>query len=95
MAGNFFLSAMALWYVAVTSLFAAPMLMAQDVPMMSREALKGILGEPDLIILDVRRGRDWRAGEFRIQGAVRADPKEFGTWKNRFPKDKTLVLYCA
>jgi hypothetical protein len=85
-----FLLAAGMLFIAVS-----PAISAEDVPKMTVEALKGALDNPDLIILDVRRGGDWRSSEFKIQGAHRVDPGDFGKWAEKFPKDKTLVLYCA
>ena len=68
---------------------------AAETPRMSKEELKAMLDSPDLIILDVRVGKDWKASEYKIKGAVRVDARDFGSWANKFPKDKTLVLYCA
>ena len=64
-----------------------------NVGLMTKEELKSRLGNPDVIVLDVRKGTDWRASEFKIKGAVRMEPKNIS--KVRYPKDKTLVLYCA
>lgn len=68
---------------------------AADAPRMTMETLKGMLGDPNLVIVDVRQGRDWDASEFKIKGAVRNDPAKFDSWKDTYPKDKTIVLYCA
>lgn len=68
---------------------------AQSVNLMTREQLKGMMGDSDLIILDARSGRDWKSSEFKIKSAVRANPYDFDTWKSTHAKDKTLVLYCA
>lgn len=68
---------------------------AVDVPRMSKEALKDQLGDPDVIILDVRTGSDWKASEFKIKGAVRASSDNVDSWATKYAKDKTLVLYCA
>lgn len=57
--------------------------------------LKNMLGSDDVIILDVRAGRDWSTSEFKIPGAVRASGEDFDKWKNSYPKDKKLILYCA
>jgi len=66
-----------------------------SVPRMSKEELKGMMGSPDLFLLDVRQGRDWEGSEFKIKGAERRDPGKFNEWKDQLPKDKTIVLYCA
>ena len=68
---------------------------AADVPRMSKEALKEQLGDPDVIILDVRTGSDWKASEFKIKGAVRASSDNVDSWAAKYAKDKTIVLYCA
>ena len=68
---------------------------AVDVPTITKEELKGQLGSPDIMILDVRTGKDWKSSEFKIKGAVRANPNDFDKWAETYPKDKKLVLYCA
>ena len=62
---------------------------------MDKETLKSMLGSPDLVILDVRAGKDWGSSELKIQDAIRAAGKDFDTWSTQYSKDKTLVLYCA
>ena len=69
--------------------------LAGSVPRMSKEDLKAKLDDPGVIILDVRVAKDWKESEFKIKGAVRENPKKFKSWANKYPKDKTLVLYCA
>jgi len=66
-----------------------------DAPRMTRDKLKAMLGNPDLLLIDVRYGNDWTESDLKIKGAVREDPKTFDSWANKFPKDKTLVFYCA
>ena len=68
---------------------------AVDVPRMSKESLKTKLNDPDLVVLDVRTGSDWRASEFKIKGAVRGSSENVDSWATKYAKDKTLVLYCA
>lgn len=70
-------------------------LQAQDAPRMTPKELAAKLGEKDLIVLDVRAEADWKASDKKIQGAVREDPRSVATWAPRYPKEKTLVLYCA
>lgn len=66
-----------------------------DAPKMTKDELKGLLGNPDLVVLDVRYGKDWTDSDLKIHGAVREDPKVFESWRNKYPKNKTIVLYCA
>jgi rhodanese-related sulfurtransferase len=69
--------------------------MAEEVSRISREDLKAILGDPDLVILDVRLGGNWGESERTITDAIRENPKEFESWADKYSKDKTIVLYCA
>lgn len=80
--------------VALVGLLAMPSL-AQDVKKMSIEELKGMLGNPEVMILDVRSSADWKLSKVKIKGAVREDPEKADTWISKYPKDKTLVFYCA
>ena len=66
-----------------------------EVPRMSKDELKAILGSPDLVILDVRAQSDWKDGDSKIKGALREDPESVKSWAGKVSKDKTIVLYCA
>jgi hypothetical protein len=66
-----------------------------DAPRMTKEELRSLLGNPDVVILDVRVGPEWQNSKEKIQGAVREDPDEVKTWAEKYPKSKTLVLYCS
>ena len=66
------------------------------VPRMTKEELKPLLGNPDVIIIDIRVEDEWKEGKWKIQGAVREDSeKDIDTWVNKYPKDKTLFFYCS
>jgi rhodanese-related sulfurtransferase len=62
---------------------------------MTKEELKAKLGDPNFIVVDVRFGADWTGSDLKIKGAVREDPGAVESWANKYPKDKTLVFYCA
>jgi Rhodanese-like domain len=66
-----------------------------DAPRMTKDELKARLDNPDLLIIDVRYGKDWTDSDLKIKGAVREDPEAFDSWANKYPKDKILVFYCA
>ena len=68
---------------------------AESVMLMEKEELKPLLGTEEVIILDVRTGRDWSTSEFKIPGAIRSSGDEFASWGTTYPKDKKIVLYCA
>ena len=84
-----------LFFLAAVLLAVSGPVWAADVPRMTVDELKAVLGNDNVIVLDVRSGRDWKSSEFKIKGAKRAHPGEINTWAGTFPKDKTLVLYCA
>jgi rhodanese-related sulfurtransferase len=66
-----------------------------DVPRMSPEELKSLLGHSDVVIVDSRLPGDWDSGEGWVRGAVRGDPGDVDSWADRIPKDKTVVVYCS
>ena len=68
---------------------------AGSVPVMDKDELKSMLDSPDLVILDVRTGRDWSSSEFKITGATFLDSDEVAEATMKYGKDKTIVLYCA
>ncbi len=88
-------SSIVFWILIMILMIASAALAAQrgNVGLMTKEELKARLGDVDVIVLDVRRGTDWRASEFKIKGAIRMETRDIT--KANYPKDKTLVLYCA
>ncbi len=65
------------------------------VPRMTKEDLKPQLGNPDVILIDVRSMGDWQKDTLMIKGAVREDPVDVASWMDKYPKEKTLVFYCS
>jgi hypothetical protein len=76
----------------VTSAFAAG---TESVPRMTTDELKSRLGEPGLVVLDARTGRDWDGSAEKIVGAVRVDPSAVDQWAGSYDKENPIVLYCA
>jgi hypothetical protein len=74
-------------------LFAAAASAQQDVPRMTKEELKSIMGKAGVVIFDVRSEHDWKDAESMIQGAVREDPLKTAEWIEKYGKEKTLVFY--
>jgi rhodanese-related sulfurtransferase len=91
MQGKFVILILGLAIVGVLISFAA----ANEVPRMTKEQLEALLNDPDIVVLDVRRGKNWQESEKKIKGAVRENPKRFKSWAHKYSKEKTLVLYCA
>jgi hypothetical protein len=81
--------------LAVLGLLAVACSSTKEVPRMGKDELKGMLGSKDLILIDVRAGKDWDESGMKIKGSVREDSDNFDSWFAKYPKEKTLVLYCA
>jgi hypothetical protein len=54
--------------------------------------LKGMLGDPALVIIDTSRG--WWTYDQKIVGSL-VFPEEASSWASRLSKDKKIVLYCG
>ncbi len=66
-----------------------------SIPRITTEELKAMLGKPEVLIVDVRVDKDWNDSDLKIKGAVRENPQAIESWASKYPKDKTLVFYCA
>ncbi len=73
----------------------SPCLIAGEVPRISKEELKKMLDQQDLIILDVRISPEWEQSAFKIKGAKRLEISDAEKGELPYPKDKIMVLYCA
>ncbi len=73
---------------------AAEAPLPQDVPRMTKEVARAMVGNPDFVIVDVRQPKDWDESDLKIRGAVREDPSDVNAWADKYPKDKTLLFYC-
>ncbi len=63
---------------------------AEEVPRINKEEVKKMLGNPDVIIVDIRKVADRK-----IKGAIRETPEKLFSQAGKYPKNKTLILYCA
>ena len=68
---------------------------AAGVPRITKEELKGLLGNSAVVIIDARTTRQWNSSRDKIPGAVRENPNAVSSWGASYPKDKTIVIYCA
>ena len=78
----------------VLMFFTATPIFSASVPKMDKDELKAMLGSENLVVLDVRLGKDWSSSEFKIKDAVRVDNGDLSV-ADKYPKDSTFVLYCA
>ncbi len=72
-----------------------PSAMGADVPRITKEELKAMIGNPDVIIVDVRTNAGWSESKLKIKGAVREDPTQVKSWIEKYPPDKIFVFYCS
>lgn len=68
---------------------------SQDVPRISKEKLKSMLGNPEVVVIDVRAFLDRKLKAKQIKGAFREDPDpvQVKSWAKKYSKEKTIVLY--
>ncbi len=79
--------------LAITFLMSGQVL-AASIARMDKDELKSLLGDKNLVVLDVRVGRDWNSSEFKIKDAVRMAPSDIDQVE-KYPKNTKFVLYCA
>ncbi len=65
-----------------------------DVPRISVADVEKLLENPDIVIIDVRKKKAWWSSTTKIFGAVREDPSNVSQWIDKYPKTKTLIVYC-
>src|SRR4030042_5675872 len=76
--------------------FPVPSAFSADVPMMTKDELKTMLDNPNLVIFDVRLGSDYFSSDLKIKGAVRPDMgNHLSITLFTYPKGKNFVVYCA
>jgi hypothetical protein len=82
--------------LAILLLFFVPQVPgAEGVLKMTKEELKAVIDNPDVVIVDVRSGRDWKSSESKIKNAVREEPYKADSWAEKYDKSKTYVFYCG
>ena len=88
-----------IFIVAMTGLalswIISTIVLANDIPRITKEELRGMLDNPNVVILDVRANVDWLGSSLKVKGAIREDPRKVNAWMDKYSKDKTLVFYCA
>jgi len=82
-------------FLSLIMLGAAETPTEDKAPRMTKEELKPLLGSADLVVLDIRLDEQWKFSNRKIPGAVHENPTVPGNWMDKYPKDKTIVLYCA
>jgi len=87
------LALLAFWVVPVPY-GAGPSLAGEpQVNFVDQDSLKGMLGDPSLLLIDVRHQGDWERTKIKIKGAMRFSPEGVSSWGPLLPKDRRIVLY--
>lgn len=68
---------------------------ASEAPRIAKDELKKVIDDPGVVVIDVRAYTDWILASEKIRGAVREDYRDFDDWSAKYPRDRTVVLYCA
>jgi hypothetical protein len=65
----------------------------EEIPRMTKEELKPLLGSPEVVVLDVRL--EGGNATTKIAGAVYENPEKVADWSFKYPKENRIVLYCS
>jgi len=64
-----------------------------EVPRITKEQLKEMLGKPDVVIIDARPVEQWKYSDQIIPGTVHEDPLSIQIWAGKYDKNKKIVVY--
>jgi hypothetical protein len=64
-----------------------------EVPRITKEQLKDMLGKPDLVIIDSRPVEQWKYSDQMIPGTVHEDPLAVQAWAQKYDKNRKIVIY--
>jgi 3-mercaptopyruvate sulfurtransferase SseA len=73
--------------------YSAPPSSVEQVPRLTKEAVKEMLGKPDVVIVDIRYIKQYEQSDKRIPGAVFVQPEDFDEFAKNYPKQRTYILY--
>ena len=65
----------------------------EDIPRMTKEELKPLLGKPGVVVLDTRVEQQWVSSDTKIPGASHLKEDDLKTWAGAQDRSKTYVLY--
>jgi len=89
----------------IATLAAVPMLIAlaaysampttvEQVPRLTKEQVRGMLGKPDVVIIDGRYIKQYEQSDKKIPGAVFVNTENLEEFVKNYPqKDRTYILY--
>lgn len=74
--------------------WSAPPSSVEQVPRLTKEAVKEMLGKPGVVLVDIRYIKQYEQSDRKLPGAVFVQPETIGEFvKNHPKKDATYVLY--
>ena len=77
----------------IASCFTVASAASIEVPRISVEQTKQMLGSPEVVLIDVRTAKTWWRSRTKILSAVREEIGSEKKWAGKYPKDKTLIFY--
>jgi len=85
--------AVILMLIALAAYSAMPTTVEQ-VPRLSKEAVKAMLGKPGVVVMDGRYIKQYEQSDRKLPGAVFFQPETLDEFvKNHPQKDKTYIIY--
>jgi hypothetical protein len=64
-----------------------------EIPRITKEQLKEMLGKPDVLIFDCRPAEQWKYSDQILPGAFHEDPLAVQSWAHKYDKNKKIVIY--
>jgi hypothetical protein len=64
-----------------------------EIPRISKEELRTMIGNPDVVIVDCRVEEQWKSSDQKLPGAVYENPLQVKSWAEKYAKDKTIIIY--
>ena len=82
-------------FLPLLLLTALTTLASVAVPRITLDETKVLLDNKDVVILDARAAGAWKSSTNKVKGALRASSDDYASWKDSYPKDSTIILYCS
>jgi len=64
-----------------------------EIPRISKEQTRAMLGDPDVAIIDARPMEQWKYSDHMISHAAHEDPFDVQSWAHKYKKDQTIIIY--
>jgi len=64
-----------------------------EVPRITKEQLRDLLGKQDLALIDARPVEQWKYSDQMIPGTVYEDPLSIQSWAAKYDKNKKIIIY--